>query len=723
MADLVIISNRLPVSVRKTGKSIEVYLSSGGLARGLMGYTRRRGTKWIGWPGLPSDDLTEEDKRIITEKLKAKHCYPVFLTKKQVDDYYNGYSNSVLWPQFHNLQVRTGDSAKNWQAYQAVNRQFTEVALELSKPGDTLWVHDYQLLLVPQYLRAERPEDHIGYFLHIPFPAADVFTANKHAGSLLAGVLGADLVGLHTSGYAQNFLQSCKQLEFGTIAGDKVLLPARAVHVSEFPMGIDYLKFAHASGQRHVKTERRKLERAHRGRKIIATVDRLDPAKGLVERLKAFEQLLETSPQLHGKVTMIMLVIPSREEIATYQQLKMRMEKIVQRINNRYGNETWEPVEYMYRSMEFAELVALYQRADVAFIAPLRDGMNLVAKEYLASQQHRDGVLVLSKTAGAADELKDAIRVDPAQPPTLVRGLSRALALPKKDLRRRTSVMRQHLKHHTVDRWADTFMKELQRPHAARLPITRALDASNRKKLLDAYSSAAHRLLLLDYDGVLRSFTRDPTAAIPSPELLRLLRRLGNNKANDIVIVSGRDKSNLTEWFGKLPIALAAEHGAVFRRKGGKNWHKVTSGDTEWRHPTSVLFRHYADKTPGAFVEQKEWAIVWHYRTASPYYAQKHLVALRRELKPLTKAYGIQVIEGHKVLEVRPSDVSKGRVSQEWLIHDYDFVLAVGDDTTDEDMFAALPPGAYSIKVGHGATYARFRLSDVTAVLGLLSKF
>ena len=723
MAELIIISNRLPVSVRKTDEGvIEVYPSSGGLATGLSGYTKRRDTKWIGWPGLPSDTLTPADRETVAEKLKPHHCYPVFLTRKQVNAYYNGYSNSVLWPMFHDLPVTTGDNEQNWRTYQAVNQVFARAALGLSQPGSTLWVHDYQLLLVPQMLRAERPRDHIGFFLHIPFPAAPIFTANKHAANLLGGILGADLAGFHTSSYTKNFLKSCRQLELGDITGDQIVLPGRVVRAAEFPISIDYSKFAYAARHWEVRAERRKLARQYRGQKLIVTVDRLDPAKGLAERLEAYEQLLAGGQHLLEKVTMLMLVIPSREEIPAYKKLKERIEALVERINNTFGTERWQPVEYLYQTVPFERLSAMYQRADIAFIAPFRDGMNLVAKEYLASQQRRGGVLVLSKTAGAAEELKDAIQVDPAKPKTLVSGLRHALTLPKADLKRRTTTMRRHLRHFTVQRWADSFMDALHRPQNAAPHRTRTLDSARRQKLVSVYRNAKRRLLLLDYDGVLHPIERTPSAAKPSAALKRLLKRLGDAPGTDVVIVSGRPKAELQSWFGNLPIALAAEHGALFRRKNGRNWHKISSNDLGWRQMVTGIFQHYAEQTPGALVEQKEWAVAWHYRGAAPYHAQKHLVVMRRLLKPLAEKYGLRLLEGKKVLEVRPADVHKGRIAQEWLLQDYDFVLAMGDDITDEDTFAAVPPGSYTVKIGRGSTVARFRLPDVSAGLNLLKR-
>lgn len=724
MPNLVIVSNRLPVSVKKTDGKLEFYPSDGGLARGLIGYTKKRGTKWIGWPGIPSDNLSESERREITKELKKQRCYPIFLTKKQIDGYYNGYSNSVLWPLFHDLPIRTGDNTKTWEAYRSINAIFAAEVERLSEPGVNIWVHDYQLMLVPQMLRAARPNDHIGFFLHTPFPPAKLFGTCKHATTLAEGLLGADLVGFHTSGYAQNFSDSCKLLNIGTVTEGQVVLPNRSVQISVFPIGIDYAKFSTAAKQRTVQTHYRRLERKYAGKKVIVTVDRLDPTKGFVERLEAYQTLLSDQPKLHGKIVMVMLAIPSRGEIAEYQRLRLRVEKLVSDINDTFGTRRWHPVEYMHQTMPFDELAALYQRADIAFVAPLRDGMNLVAKEYVASRSKRHGMLVLSQTAGAAEELKDAVQVDPARPKTLVRGLHKALTMPKTELRKRTGKMQRHLQEFTIHNWADNFMDSLQRPRAVALvpPRAKTLSALERQALAGAYHKAKKRLLLFDYDGVLAPLVDEPEAAVPSKEVLALLKRLSRNKANELVIISGRSKDDLGKWFGELPIALAAEHGALFRRRGGKNWHKTSDSGLVWKRQVRDLFEYYTSLTPGSFVEHKEWSVVWHYRTASTFFANKHLVAIRRLLKPLLRQYNLTLKEGHKVAEVHPADINKGRIAQEWLIHDHDFVLAIGDDTTDEDMFAVLPPSAYSIKVGRGQTAARFRTTSVANVLGLLRR-
>jgi trehalose 6-phosphate synthase/phosphatase len=722
---LVIVSNRLPVSVKKVDGKLEFSQGDGGLARGLGDYTKgkRRGTKWIGWPGLPSDNLSAVERRVITARLRQYRCYPVFLTQKQIDDYYNGYSNSVVWPMFHDLPIKTGYNNRTWEAYHKVNELFASETLRLSNPGSTVWVHDYQLMLVPQMLRTQRLHDQIGFFLHTPFPPAKVFADSKHAPLLMAGLLGASLVGFHTSSYAHNFLETCRLMEAGTPVDGQLVLPNRSVQVGVFPIGIDYAKFAAATRQRAVQLQYRKLVRKYAGKKVIATVDRLDMTKGFVERLEAYRTLLQDNPKLRGQVVMVMLAIPTRGEITEYKKLRERVEKLVSDINKQFGDARWEPIDYLYQTMPFDELAALYRRADVAFVAPLRDGMNLVAKEYVASQKKDSGVLVLSKTAGAAEELKQAVQVDPTKPETLVHGLRRALNMSTRELQKRTQAMQEHLQEFTIQKWADSFITRLQHPPIPTPQRTRMLGVRQSQHLLAGYHAANRRLILLDYDGTLTPLVRRPEDAEPSKELRSLLRRLAKNPLNDVVIVSGRDRHTLQKWLGDLPIGLAAEHGALFRRIGGKNWHKLTSADQSWQEIVLGLFDYFADLVPGAHVEQKEWSLTWHYRQASLYLAQKNLVALRRLLKPIANKYDLRVKDGNKILEVHTSDISKAKVAQEWLLHDYDFIFCAGDDTTDEDMLSALPSSAWTIKVGHSQTHARYRVKNVDEVLSLLSRF
>lgn len=722
---VVIVSNRLPISVKKSEDgALEFYPSVGGLATGLSSYVNDKRNKWIGWPGIPSDGLTAEEEQQISDELLKHNCYPVFLNQKQLDDYYNGYSNTILWPLFHDLPADLSDHDRTWKAYQSVNTAFGDTVLALSDPDSTIWVHDYQLLTLPAQLRAARPRARIGFFLHIPFPSPSNFEKLPSAKVLLAGVLGSDLVGLHTKAYVENFMKVTGNLTSDVVAQNQVILGDRAVRVTDFPMGIDYERFTRARELKNVKREVKKHKKKYKGLKVILTVDRLDPTKGLVERLEAYYEFLRQNSSLHGKVIMAMLAVPSRTEITEYKQLKEKVDGLVTAINNEFGTRKWQPVDYMYTSLPVESVTALYQVADVAFITPIRDGMNLVAKEFIASKPKNDGVLILSETAGAAQELTDALLVNPKKRSTMVSALQKAVGMPKKELRQRLGTMHQQIATHTVQSWAKTFMGTLQKPVPGTpgLRRTRPLSREREQDLIDSFRAAQQRVILLDYDGVLSPFADKPEDAKPTKAVVNMLRRLSAQTRLSVALVSGRNKDDLQAWFGDLPLTLIAEHGAFIRKFGHKNWRSTTTSSDDWKNEVELQMEKYAALTPGAFVEMKHHSAVWHYRKATPYHAQKYLIILKRVLAKTAKKYGLEVRSGNKILEVKPSGINKGSAALSQLTGNPDFVLAIGDDYTDEDMFTVLPVTAYTVKVGRGFSEARYRVSNVERVHALLRK-
>lgn len=719
---LIIVSNRLPYSVKKVDGRLSFYPSVGGLATGLLPFTKSRRNKWIGWPGLANEDLTEQDRAEITAELKRHNCYPVFLTRKQLNDYYNIFSNSVLWPMFHDIRVKAPIDESYWRAYKRVNTLFAEAALALSEEGSTIWVHDYQLLLLPGMIRLARPEDKIGFFLHIPFPPTDIVEQIPHAKELLEGVLGADVVGFHTKSYVDNFLASASRYDIGQTEAGEVILGGRVVRVTDFPMGIDYDKYQAATSERAIRRRVRALRARFGTRKVIFSVDRLEPTKGLVERLKAYQALLRDNPKLRRKVVFVMIVTPSRTDIPAYQRLKKQLEALVQVINVEFGSKLWKPVEYIYDTLPFERLAPYFQVADVAFIAPLKDGMNLVAKEYVASQQKGNGVLVLSSTAGAAEELKDAIIVHPHKHGSLTKGLTKALTLPSKELRRRAARLHQRVSEFTVHEWTGSFMKTLKSSAPRPASLTRTLNAAREQEVVDAFNRARRRLLLLDYDGVLARLRNRPEQARPTQKVRRLLSKIASHEHTYVVVISGRSRKDLEEWFGDLPVSLAAEHGAYMRPAGRKRWQAIAREGHAWKDTLRPLMQAYTDKTPGAQLEEKDAALVWHYRRAKPYLAQKHLVALRRLLNRYAKRFGLSVHHGKMILEVRRIGTDKGTAAVHWLEHDPTYVLAIGDDYTDEDMFEVMPDWAYTIKVGRGRSKARLRAVSSEAIVHLLSR-
>ena len=725
MSQVIIVSNRLPINVTKQGGKLRFVPSLGGIATGLSSYVNDKQSTWIGWPGIASDDLTNQEKEQIINKLAEYNYQPVFLSQKQVDDFYTGYSNTVLWPLFHSLSKERVEPKKRrawWQTYRKVNKLYADAVLGLSTDDSRIWIHDYQLLLVPEMIRAQRLDITPGFFLHIPFPPVKIFTKLPEHKKLLKGLLGADLIGFHTPGYVNDFLANCEAVGYQVSGSERVQTEERIVKVSHFPMGIDYQKYATAAKSRAVKAAMRRYKRRYKGLKVIAAVDRLDPSKGLVERLEAYQKFLAIEPAMHGKVVFSMVAAPSRTSVPAYRRLTKQLAALVKTINKKYGTATWQPVDYINRAVPFEEVAALFRVADVAFIAPLRDGMNLAAKEFVASSR-KNGVLILSQTAGAAEELQDALIVNPKQPDSVVEALQQALGMRKRELRRRLKSMKQQLSSHTVQDWAKDFVQSLQQPVPGARPRTHTLNRHLKAQLIREYQGARKRLLLLDYDGSLVPFSKDFKQATPPKSVVQLLERLASDRLNDVVLISGRSSTDLSEWFGHLPISLVAEHGAAMRRAGNKNWQTIERSDNDWKRLLLPILEKYAARTPGARVEVKSHSLVWHYRAAQAYYAQKSTVNIKRGLKPIIKKYGLEVMQGNKVIEIKNPMVSKGMAAQRWLAHGYDFVLAIGDDRTDEELFAIVPDGTWSVKVGRRRTLARFRVGSYKDIVALLRRF
>ncbi|MEK7599491.1 MAG: bifunctional alpha,alpha-trehalose-phosphate synthase (UDP-forming)/trehalose-phosphatase [Patescibacteria group bacterium] len=724
MSQVIIVSNRLPISVKKQDGELVFYPSLGGLATGLSSYVSNRKNRWIGWPGIAIDGLTNNEKQIIVDELSKYNYTPVFLTQRQVDDFYNGYSNTILWPLFHNLKRSAAATTMHkqwWQAYRKVNELFAQTALNIAETGGHVWVHDYQLLLVPEMFRAERSDVITGFFLHIPFPDSKTLTRLPESKKLLNGILGADVVGFHTPSYVANFLDNCVTAGIPLTAANEVVINDRMVRVADFPMGIDYEKYAAATKSKAVKRAVRRYRKRYKRQTVIVAVDRLDPSKGLIERLKAYGKLLERKPRLRGKIVFAMVAAPSRTDIPAYKQLSKRLDALVTDINDTYGTSKWRPIDYINVALPFEEVTALFRIADIAFIVPLRDGMNLAAKEFVASKR-RSGILILSQTAGAAEELSDALIVNPRDPESLVTGLEQALKMRKRELRGRLRRMQEQLATNTVQEWAKDFVSTLQQPIPNTPALVQTLKGASEVKLINDWRQAKKRLFLLDYDGSLVGFARNYKASQPPKALIQLLETMSADKDTTIVIISGRGADDLDTWFGHLPINLVAEHGAATKKSGHTTWQTIEKTSTKWKAVLQPVLRKYADLTPGALVEVKPHSLVWHYRGAAPFYAQKYAVIIKRVLKPYLKTYGLELLQGNKVLEIKNPRINKGAVAEVWLKRKHDFVLAIGDDVTDEDLFKALPVSAYSIKVGRGRTIAHSRLASSKDVISLLKK-
>ena len=712
MPQILIVSNRLPVTVKKVAGKLTFETSMGGVATGLASYVANRKSKWIGWPGIASEDLTEADKKKIIKELAKRNCVPVFLGRKQLDNFYNGYSNSLLWPLFHNLPMAPAKDIW-WQAYKSANRAFHDVVLQTATTTNSVWVQDYQLLLLPEMLKLERPKLHVGFFLHIPFPEGRSLRKLPSSELLLKGMLGADLVGFHTEQYVANFVKAVQQFDLGLSVDDQLILPDRTVQVTDFPMGIDYEKFKIARKSPAVKAAVKELKRKHKGMRIIAGVDRLDITKGFIERLNAYRDFLRQHQREIGKVVFVLVGAPSRGEIEAYQHLSSKVDTLVAAINSEFGTPRWQPVEYNNQGLSFEELTALFQIADVAFVAPLRDGMNLVAKEYIASKK-KHGVLILSDTAGAAYELKDALLVSHKKPATLVAALDQALHMRKREMKSRFGRMQRHLERHTVHTWASDFMTTLQKPVPGTPNlVTRGLNVKLQTTIHARFLQTENRLLIVDCDSSLKDKST-------SRKLLVCIRKLAADPATAVVIVSRYSAADLDMPFSTMPVSLVAESGSKIKLAGHSRWQHLSPATNLWKKEILPLLDTYSALTPKSQIDENPHSVVWKYPQSPPYYAQKNAVILKRLLKPYLKSYGLTLSQANKSLEIKDPNFSKAKALNKLLASAPSFVVAIGDDLSDEALFMALPTGSYSIKLGNGRTAARYRLPNENAAIEFL---
>ncbi|MDZ4224853.1 MAG: bifunctional alpha,alpha-trehalose-phosphate synthase (UDP-forming)/trehalose-phosphatase, partial [bacterium] len=532
-----------------------------------------------------------------------------------------------------------------------------------------------------------------------------------------------DLIGFHTHDYTRYFLTCVHRILGQDHNMGEIVSGGRLVKADAYPMVIDYDLFSGDAKDAAVRAVTGKLKKNLNNLKVILSVDRLDYTKGVLNRLRGYEIFLEKYPEWAGKAVLLLVVVSSRIGVDQYQQMKRQIDEAVGRINGKWGKVGWSPVVYQYRHLSFGSLAALYNISDVCLVTPLRDGMNLIAKEYLASRADNGGVLVLSEMAGAAKELGEAVLINPNDREEIADALSEALAMPPEEQKRRNSVMQKRLQRCTVARWAGHFlndtagMKTKQKKMGARL-----LSSSALEKMMRDFGQSGNRLIFLDYDGTLVPFSKDPRAAVPPKNLLETLKTLCALPQNHVVLISGRDKTTLHGWFGDLPIHLVAEHG-IWMREKGEGWALIKPLLNDWKEKLLPLLDVYCDRVPGSLVEEKDFSVTWHYRGADPELSSLRAKELVDDLTAYTANIDLNIFQGNRVVEIRSGGVNKGTAG----IHFYsrfspDFSLAIGDDTTDEDLFRALPESVYTVRVGMVDSHAKYNLKDHTEVISILNQ-
>ena len=672
--------------MHKESETWHVTPSTGGLVTALASAQEKRDFLWLGWPGAEVAPAEQED---VSAQLSTVGASPVFIEAEHLEGFYEGFSNDTLWPLFHDLTERANFTPKHWECYQKVNQQYAEAIASHAQSGDTVWIHDYQLCLVPELLRAQGLGLRIGFFLHIPFPTSVAYRTLPVAEQVLRGMLGADLLGFHAYEYVSNFRSTALRV-LGIESEASVLsLPSRRVHLLVSPIGIEPQEVTDLVQSLEAREETNRLLEAYPGKKLIVGVDRLDYTKGIPHKLLGFETLLRKYPEHRGEVVLIQVAAPSRTGVEEYQQLKHQVDELVGRITGEFSTVSYTPLVYVNQPIDRARLAGVYRAAEVALVTPVRDGMNLVALEYVAARHGLGGTLILSEFCGAAHCLPGAKLVNPCNPEQLADALHEALS-EESPHQPGFAHMESFVRRNTSSFWAELFLEKLQSLGGDPTLSAKLLDV-REPQLTKLITSSKRPLVVLDYDGTLRAYVVNPQEASPDQRLLRTLTRLC--RCADVFLVSGRTAATLDQWFAHLPLGLVCEHGLSMKLPGGEWLGSIKVNTSQLNRLIRPLFEEFVRRTPGSSIETKQAALAWHNRGADPEYAQFQSHELQAQLEDLLKRRPYRVLKGNRVIEVRHKRVSKGSAMERILeTHpETDLIFCAGDDHTDEDMMRAIP--------------------------------
>lgn len=712
-----IVSNRLPITIVKKDGKFHLECSNGGLATALKTVYENKNSIWIGWPGIITDD--EEEQRIITELLRPLRLVPVFLSYKEWDGFYNGFSNNLLWPIFHYHPSYSNFDKENWLLYQQVNKKFAQIVQSHCKENDLVWLHDYQLMLVPQYLK----HSFISYFHHIHFPPKEIFNIIPWRIDILKGLLECKHLVFQTQNDANNFIDTCNSYHKYLFNKDCLLENNLDYKISAHPISIDAENFKNLLEKSEVVSNYRKLSRIYSNEKVIISVDRLDYCKGLLERLKAIDSLLEENPQYIEKVTFVMIVVPSRMNVGPYENHKLLVDQWVGKINSKYSSGGWRPIQYFYQQFTPEQLVNFYALADICLITSLRDGLNLVSKEYIACRKEDTGTLILSEMAGAANELNYAIKVHPYDIDQIKDAILYALDISPEEAQLRMRDLKERVFSYTIHEWLFQIFEEVK-------ALYPSIKINNQKsanlQILHAiklkFTHSQKRLFLLDYDGCLRQLEKEANHALPTAEVFQVLQSLSDLPNTEVYVVSGRKHEELDEWLGHLPIHLIAEHGNAMKQKNSQ-WIFNETLTEDVKTLLNDLIYKYQALLKGSYCENKVGGFCFHFGNCSRELQKIYVEEFYSDLINVIdeKELPLNCYINASSIEVIPWNINKGNGLKKWVdFRSEDFILSAGDEETDEDMFRVLPKSAFTFKIGHNKSIARYRMDEIEKFIQFL---
>lgn len=708
--------------------------------------------------------------------LETFKCVPAFIPPELFTKFYHGFCKQHLWPLFHYMLPLSPDLGGRfdrslWQAYVSVNKIFADKVMEVISPDDDfVWVHDYHLMVLPTFLRKRFNRVKLGFFLHSPFPSSEIYRTLPVRNELLRALLNSDLIGFHTFDYARHFLSCCSRM-LGVAYQSKrgyigLEYYGRTVSIKILPVGIHMGQLRSVLDIPETEAKVAELRNKYEGQTVLLGVDDMDIFKGISLKLLAFEQLLTQHPDKRGKIMLIQIANPARGRGKDVQEIRSETYATVNRINQLFGQPGYEPVVLIDTSLHFYERIAYYVIAECCLVTAVRDGMNLIPYEYVVCRQGTDkldktlgldpsapkkSMLVVSEFIGCSPSLSGAIRVNPWNIDSVAEAMDSALIIADLEKQMRHDKHYKYVSSHDVAYWAHSFLLDLER--ACRDHVRRrcwgigfglgfrviALDPSFRKltveHIVSAYKRTKSRSILLDYDGILQS-TVDTS---PNAEAIGILNKLCRDSKNVVFIVSGKNKETLTQWFSSCEnLGMAAEHGYFVRSNDNMNWETcVAVQDFYWKQIAEPVMQLYTETTDGSFIETKESALVWNYQLADRDFGSCQAKELLDHLESVLANEPVSVKSGQHIVEVKPQGVNKGLVAAQLLATMRekkvlpDFVLCIGDDRSDEDMFEvimqamaneSLSPVAevFACTVGQKPSKAKYYLENTSEILRML---
>lgn len=714
----IFVSNRLPFNVdSKTG---EIQRGSGGLVSALMGVSLDEPFSWVGFEtSVKNANILLKKAPLIAPNLQ---CRPVLLEKDLYEKYYDGFSNDTIWPLFHYEGHLVNFQRENWNAYVEANRRMADEIAKIASPNDTVWIHDFHFLMLPKFLREKCPQVKIGFFLHIPFPSAEVFRQLPVRHEIMESLAQCDLIGFHEHSYLRQFIVALKLIAGVESSFFKADVGDHTLRMGVYPISIDSESFMQKARSDEVATLTNQYHALSQVPFVILGVDRLDYTKGLELKLRGFQRALKKYPELVGKISFLQVAVPTRQKVPYYAKIKRDIDQLVGSINGEFAKPHYTPVNYIFNSVQETQLLSLYRSANVALVTSKRDGMNLVAMEYIMAQDiETPGVLILSEFAGAASFLADALIINPWDVDEIADAIYRAFTMPVEERAERLGNMQTIMARYSATKWAQGFLNDLDEAEKDRklavsyLPTQRAAWPEGFVRKLEAQPKIR---LVLDYDGTLVPLNRKPERAILMANMQEMLRQLQHRM--DVYIISGRSRRFLENQLGNLDkVYLVAEHGAFVKAPNGE-WQSRVSSDVQFWYPqVEKVMKDYAERVPLSAVELKETSLVWHYRESPTDFAEFQAKKLDEELQTALANAPVVVMAGSKIVEAKAIECNKGNFLRSIMLEpeDASFYICLGDDRTDEDMFRVVGDRGIAIKIGLGATTAQYRLHSQAEVL------